>query len=140
VVGIDRHPWALQEAARTYAAFGLQARTRQADVSRAPLPGSSPAGIVAAFTVNELPEDARDRLLTRLLERARAGDRLLIVEPIARSVTPWWDGWRDAIVDAGGRADDWRFPADLPPIVARLDRAAGLNHRELTARTLTLNW
>jgi hypothetical protein len=136
-VGIDRHPWALGEAARTYRAFGLNGRTLRADVTRAALPGS-PAGIVAAFTVNELPADARDRLLTRLLERARAGDRLLIVEPIARAVTPWWTAWRDAIINAGGRADEWRFPVELPPIVARLDRAAGLHHRELTARSLAL--
>jgi hypothetical protein len=36
----------------------------------------------------------------------------------------------------GGRADEWRFRAELPPIVAKLDRAAGLDHRELTARSL----
>src|SRR5260370_1152040 len=29
LVGIDRHPWALAEAAWTYALFGLRARTRQ---------------------------------------------------------------------------------------------------------------
>ena len=139
IVGIDRHPWAVQEAARTYAAFGRQFRTRQADVSSTPLP-TSPSGFVAAFTVNELQDAARDRLLTRLLERARGGHRLLIVEPIARAMTPWWDAWRAAIVAAGGRADEWRFPANLPPIVARLDRAAGLDHRELTARSLIINW
>jgi hypothetical protein len=37
----------------------------------------------------------------------------------------------------GGRAVDWRFRVSLPPIVARLDRAAGLDHRELTAHTLS---
>jgi len=36
----------------------------------------------------------------------------------------------------GGRADEWRFTADLPDIVLRLDRAAGLNHREVTARSI----
>jgi hypothetical protein len=28
--------------------------------------------------------------------------------------------------------------AELPPIVQKLDRAAGLNHRELTGRSLCL--
>ena len=31
---------------------------------------------------------------------------------------------------------EWRFPAQLPDIVARFDRAAGLRHHELTARTI----
>jgi hypothetical protein len=39
-------------------------------------------------------------------------------------------------VAAGGRADEWRFRVPLPDVVARLDRAAGLDHRELTCRSL----
>ena len=39
---------------------------------------------------------------------------------------------------AGGRADEWRVDADLPELVARLDRAAGLDHRELTAKSFWL--
>ena len=39
---------------------------------------------------------------------------------------------------AGGRGDEWRFRVELPAIVTKLDRAAGLNHRELTARSLCL--
>ena len=42
----------------------------------------------------------------------------------------------ERIVAAGGRADDWRFNVTLPIIVERLDRAAGLKHRELKARSL----
>jgi len=37
---------------------------------------------------------------------------------------------------AGGRADEWRFLADLPPLLRLLDKAAGLNHSELTVRSL----
>jgi hypothetical protein len=40
------------------------------------------------------------------------------------------------VEQAGGRADEWRFPATLPESVARLGRAAGLDYRELTARSL----
>jgi SAM-dependent methyltransferase len=136
-VGIDRHPWALAEAARTYRAFGLAARTRQGDAVSAPLP-KSPCAIVAAFAVNELADEGRAVLLPRLLDRAAHGDSVLLVEPIARFVTPWWNHWRDAFAAAGGRADEWRINMELPPIVAKLDRAAGLNHRELTARSLWL--
>jgi len=135
LIGIDRHPWALAEAARTYRAFGLRARTRKGDVAAVGLP-REPVAIVAAFTMNELADADRDALLTRLVDRARRGDRLLIVEPIAGAVARWWDRWRTTIEAAGGRADEWRFRVDLPPIVAKLDRAAGLDHRELTARSL----
>jgi SAM-dependent methyltransferase len=136
-VGIDRHPWALAEAARTYREFGLVARTRQGDAASAPLP-KSPCAIVAAFTVNELADQGRAVILPRLLERAAHGDSILVVEPIARSVTPWWNRWSGAFAAAGGRADEWRISVELPPIVEKLDRSAGLNHRELTARSLWL--
>ena len=137
IVGIDRHPWALGEAAETYRAFGFPARTRQGDVAGIQLP-RSPAALLAAFTVNELADDARDRLLHRLIARATDGDRVLIVEPLAGFVAPWWNDWRQAFQAAGGRDDEWRFRVELPAIVAKLDRAAGLNHRELKARSLWL--
>ena len=95
-----------------------------------------PARIVAAFAVNELADGARQVLLTRVLARIAQGDRVLIVEPLARFVAPWWECWRNAFQSAGGRADEWRFRAELPPIVAKLDRAAGLDHREITGRSL----
>ena len=72
VAGIDRHPWALAEAAQTYRAFGLAARTRHGDVALVEFP-KSPAPVLAAFTVNELHRASRERLLRRLLDRAKAG-------------------------------------------------------------------
>jgi len=137
IVGIDRHPWALGEAAETYRAFGLTASTRQGDVATVSLPKDRTA-LLAAFTLNEMSEPARDALLTRLVDRGSRGDRVLIVEPIAGFVARWWNRWRDVVEAAGGRADEWRVRADLPPIVAKLDRAAGLNHREITGRSLWL--
>jgi SAM-dependent methyltransferase len=135
VVGIDRHPWALAEAAWTYGAFGLHARTRRGDVSGAALPKSA-VSIIAAFTMNELADERRDALFEELIGRAAHGDRVLVVEPIAGFVARWWGTWRERVVAAGGRADEWRVRVDLPPIVAKLDRAAGMNHRELTGRSL----
>ena len=138
VIGIDRHPWALGEAAWTYRAFELDARTRQGDAATAILP-KEPALIVAAFTMNELADAARDRLLERLVARAKPGDRVLVVEPVAGFVARWWGRWRDRFLAAGGRADEWRVRVELPPIVAKLDQAAGLDHRELTGRSLWLS-
>ena len=137
VVGVDRHPWTLTEAAQTYRDFGLRAKTLRGDAATVTLP-ASPAMILAAFTVNELSDESRAALLPRLVDRASKGDRVLVVEPLARSATRWWDVWARACAAAGGRADEWRFRAELPPIVAKLDRAAGLNHRELTGRSLFL--
>jgi hypothetical protein len=137
VIGIDRHPWAIGEAAATYRAFRIPATVRQGDITKAALP-KGPASILAAFTINELGDSERDVLLTRLVDRARQGDRVLIVEPLAGFVARWWNRWRDTVEAAGGRADEWRLHPELPPIVTKLDRAAGLNHREITGRSLWL--
>jgi hypothetical protein len=146
VMGIDRHPWALGEAADTYRAFDLQATVRQGDVGTVslvaqalkPAGPKTPSAFLAAFTLNELPDAARDSLLSRLVERAAQGDRVLVVEPLAGFVARWWNRWRDTFERAGGRPDEWRLRTELPAIVAKLDRAAGLNHREITGRSLWL--
>jgi hypothetical protein len=135
VIGIDRHPWALGEAAWTYRELNINGHTVRDDAARARLPKGR-AAILAAFTMNELSATARDAVLPRLLERTDNGDRVLVVEPLAGFVAPWWKEWRAAFEGAGGRADEWRFRVELPPIVGKLDRAAGLDHRELTARSL----
>jgi Methyltransferase domain len=137
IVGIDRHPWAIGEAAATCRAFKIPATIRQGDIVSAGLP-KGPVSILAAFTMNELGDPERDELLARLVKRASEGDRVLIVEPLAGFVARWWNRWRDTFEAAGGHAGEWRLRADLPPIVAKLDRAAGLNHREITGRSLWL--
>jgi hypothetical protein len=135
VEGVDKSGWAAAEARWTLRTLGLRGNARAGDLDRAALPGRG-AAIVAAFTVNELDEPARGRLLARLLEAAGAGARVLVVEPISKRIAPWWREWADAFSGAGGRQDDWRFPAALPETLALLDRAAGLDHRELLARSL----
>ena len=137
VVGIDHHRWVLGEAAPTYRAFGLTARIRQDHVESALLP-KPPGLVLAAFTLNELDDAPREALLQRLVERASSGDSVLIVEPLAGSAAPWWNKWRSVFAKAGGRGDEWRVRVELPAIVAKLDRAAGLDHRELTGRSLWL--
>lgn len=135
IVGFDRNAWALGEAATTYRAFGLEARTRQGNIASVRLP-KEPAALLAAFTLNEVSESAREALLTQLIARAKRGDTLLIVEPVAGNVASWWSRWRREVESTGGRADEWRFRTELPAIVAKLDRAAGLDHGEITGRSL----
>jgi hypothetical protein len=137
VHGIDRHPWALEEAFWTYRHFGLRARTVRADAAHARIPQESGV-ILAAFVLNELAPISRAALVSRFVERHRAGSSVLIVEPLARSVTPWWEGLRRELQPMGGHSAEWRFRTPLPSLVARLDRAAGLDHRELSGRFLWL--
>jgi SAM-dependent methyltransferase len=137
VRGIDRHPWAVAEANWSYRWLGVLGRARRADLRRAPL-HQPPDAIVAAFVVNELAQAVRDELLDRLLGAHRRGSRILVLEPVARRIAPWWDRWQRAFVAAGGRADVWEVALDLPPLLASLDRAAGLDHRVVKVRSLWL--
>lgn len=137
VLGIDTEPWALQEAAWTYGAFGLTGRTRRGDASRVALP-TRRAGIVAGFTVNELGERARETLLDGMLGAQREGAAVLVIEPIAARPVRWWSAWAERFRALGGRDDLWRFPAELPERLRLMDRAAGLNHERLTGRSLYL--
>ncbi|HEX5107407.1 MAG TPA: class I SAM-dependent methyltransferase [Vicinamibacterales bacterium] len=139
VIGIDRHPWAVEEARWTYRHFGLKGRTQLGDLTRLPdVAGSST--VLAAYVLNELPEARRQYVEDWLLRSASRGAAVLVLEPLARRVTPWWTRAAQRVGAAGGRADEWRFQVDLPPLVRLLDRAASLDHRELTARSLSLNF
>ena len=135
VTGIDRHPWAVDEAQRTYRELGVNGRARRGDITRLP-PLPPGTAVVAAYVLNELPGAVRESLEDRLIDAAARGVPVLIIEPISRSVSPWWDSTASRMAAAGGRADEWRFPVDLPPLLQLLDKAAGFDHRELTARSL----
>ncbi len=138
VHGFDRSPWAAAEANWTYRTLRLRGRAVQRDAARVLLHGRAGAAAIVAYTANELPEAARALLLERLLPAHEQGMRALIVEPISRRTAPWWEKWERAIRSAGGRSDEWRFPSSLPERQRALAKAAGLDPRELTARTLYL--
>jgi hypothetical protein len=138
VSGADRNPWAVAEANWTYRQLGIPGRAAQLDVGRVRLARGPESAVLAAYTLNELPTSVREELLPRLLQTAGTGATVLIVEPIARRLMSWWREWEAPFAAAGGRSDEWRFPADLPPRQRALARAAGLDPRELTARTLVL--
>lgn len=137
VRGVERHGWAGREARWTFRMLGVRGTVRTADIDRIPLPGAG-FGIVAAFTLNELEPEVRARLKAALLEAASRGGQVLIVEPIAGAITPWWEDWAKQFVGLGGRSDEWRFGVDLPASLRLMDRAAGLDHRCLTGRSLWL--
>jgi SAM-dependent methyltransferase len=137
ILGIDRHPWAVDESRRTYRELGLRGHARSGDLKRLP-PIAASGAAIAAYTLNELTGVGRTSVEVHLLDAATRGASVLIVEPIARAVTPWWDEAAARVKALGGREDDWRFPVDLPPLLRLLDKSAGLHHQELTARSLYL--
>jgi SAM-dependent methyltransferase len=139
VKGVDLNGWAVTEARWTLQRLGLRGQVTRGDAAAVRLP-RPPAGLVAAFTVNELDEGSRARLLPRLLDAGTRGSTVLVVEPLSRRVSPWWPEWVQAVAAAGGREDEWRFPAELPETVALLGRASGLDNRELTGRSLALGF
>jgi hypothetical protein len=135
VQGLDRSGWAVDEARWTLRRLGLRGGAQTGRAERAALPRRGGA-VLAAFTLNEMEDAAREGLLERLF--GAAGVSVLVVEPVAGRVSPWWPAWARRAAADGGRHDQWRFRVPLPDLVVRLDRAAGLDHRELTARSLWL--
>ena len=129
VLGIDTHPWTLDEARFTYKVFGLRADVRRGHAARIRFPEDS-SFIIAAFVVNELNDGDRKVLLGNI---KKSHIPTLIVEPISHRISPWWDEWAREL---NARADEWRVRIDLPPIIKRLSKAAGLRPDTLTARTL----
>jgi SAM-dependent methyltransferase len=135
IEGFDRSPWAVAEANWTYRQFRLDGRAVPRDIARTEFDVASAPGMLAAYAINELAPEARDSVLRTFVSARGRGADILVVEPIARTSTPWWREWEAVITKNGGRADEWRFPADLPPLQRSLAKAAGLDPRELTARS-----
>jgi hypothetical protein len=135
VRGVDRNSWAVAEANWTYSEFGIRGRAATGDAVRE-VTRSPEYPVLLAYTVNELPEATRADLLGKLVAAARNRRSFLIVESIARRDKAWWPEWAQRLEGEGARAAEWRFPATLPASLAQIARSAGLDPRELTARTI----
>ena len=138
VDGFDLSPWAVAEANWTYRALGLRGRATVVNLRKLKVPADRGRLVLASYAVNELPHDARSPLLADLMTAHSRGASILIIEPIARRVNLWWKGWAEVFLQAGGRADDWRFRDLLPTWQRTLAKGAGLDVQEMTARTLYL--
>ena len=146
VTGVDKQGWCLDEARLTWRALNVAGRSVRGDMLAAAEKLSRDAsvkrrarvGVVLGWSVNELDAPARSRLLPAIGALARAGHPLLIVEPLARGITPWWDEWASALASSGARAQDWKFDVELPPALAAVDDAAGFRREGLGARAIVL--
>jgi hypothetical protein len=144
--GVDALGWAVEEAAWTWRTLGLAGRARRGDLVRAAAQVASSArggsldrtGVIAGWSLNELSDADRTRLLPICRTLRAEGARVLLVEPIARRATPWWSQWADAITADGGRNDEWAFDAEVPAPIAALSQEAGFRRDRLTARSLWL--
>jgi hypothetical protein len=139
--GIDRHGWALREAAWNWRVLGLRGRGSRGDLVRtaealARDRTRGESAIVLGWAVNELDDDGRRRLLIALQTLATRGVPTLVVEPIARGASPWWDDWAAATVALGGHVAEGRFTERLSPPLAAIDEAAGFRREGLAARAL----
>lgn len=136
VLGVDVSGWALADARRTFRAFGLRGRTRRRALpGGAGRPGDADLA-VAGWASNELDPAARRAMLDWFRSHLERGGALLVVEPLAGPSVPWWSEWRSAL--APFACVDGSFKAQSPRValVERLDRASGLDHRQLGARWL----
>jgi hypothetical protein len=136
VHGIDRQGWLLDEAELTYRHFGLRHRVTRGDIRQRLTTVERGTLVIAAYTINEIDGAGRRAVLDQLLQAVAEGASLLVVEPIARTVAPWWSEWSTALRAPGAREDEWRFAEPLPYPLKQMDRAAGLDHSVRKARTL----
>jgi predicted RNA methylase len=136
ILALDRSGFALAEARRTHAAFGLRGETQ-----RAQLPFGIPKlarGDVAVlgWFLNECDANARERVLGALERGLDAGAQWLALEPLAGRAVPWWDEVAARFAARGCASGSVRWTMQRPEFVARMDKAAHLDHRELGARVL----
>ncbi len=136
VLALDRSAWALAEARRSFALLGVRGRTRRIELP-AGLPRLGPGDLVTAgYVLNELPAAAREQLALALGRALAAGARILVLEPLARGVSPWWDQTVRQLAPGGAESALFKWEIERPAWIERLDDASGLDHREIGARVL----
>ena len=142
VDGVDASHWAVDEASWNFRHWHITGRARRGDLVRAATAlakerrALSRTAVLLAWAVNALEAPARASLLRALSRLKDAGARFLVIEPIARTISPWWSHWCTELHGSIGVSDEWKFEATLPPALAAVDEAAGFGRTHLSARSL----
>jgi len=136
IEGVDRSGFLLGEARRTWSAYGLSGRAQ-----RGRLPAALPRPTAGAlwllgWSANEMDEGARAAVLAAAADSLAAGASLLVLEPLAAPVSPWWKEWTERLSPRGVEEQIVKLRVALPEWLARLDKASGLDHQVLGARVL----
>ena len=136
ILALDRSGFALAEARRTFAALGVRGDTQRGQLPLA-IPRFARGDLaVLGWFLNECDDAARERVLGALERAISAGARVLVLEPLAGRAVPWWDALAARFAALGCASGSVRWQMQRPEFVARMDKAAQLDHRELGARVL----
>jgi hypothetical protein len=144
ILGVDRDSWALREAAWNWRQLGVAGRTRRGNLvdvaevlakDRRLRDGSA---LVLAWSVNEIDDRGRRRLLPALRTLGSRAVPSLVIEPIARAASPWWDEWTSAAIALGGQVTERRVDSSWPTPLATIDADAGFRREGFAVRALWL--
>jgi hypothetical protein len=143
ITGIDAHPWALEEARWNWRTLALRGQATRGDLvaaARNLLTQNDAAlartGVIAGWAINELQKPERAQLLETIDQLLGRGVALVILEPLARGVTPWWDDWVERLAPRGIVSGDVKTDTDLPAPLDSFSDAAGFRKKGLGARCL----
>lgn len=139
IAGVDMNAWALEEAKWNWQTLGVSGRAMRGDLVAA-TPSATGRGrpdtVLLAWAVNEIPLAPRDQLLAQLQHFVAGGGRALVIEPLSKAASPWWQHWIKTLAPATVQADEWKFRVALPPILTELSKRAGFQRDSLGARSL----
>jgi hypothetical protein len=143
ITGVDASAWAIEEARWNWRALGLRGRAVRGDLFgtassllRQPDATLAGTGIIAGWALNELVKAERERLLDVIDSLVDRGVTLVILEPLARGVTPWWEEWTARLARHGVRDYDFKADVDLPAPLDSFSDAAGFRKKEIGARVM----
>lgn len=136
VLALDRSGWALAESRQSFRLLGTRGRTRRVELPDG-LPRLGRGDLITAgYVLNELPVKAREQLTVTFARALESGARLLVLEPLARGISPWWEESARRLTPSGVEAALFKWRIERPAWIERLDDASGLDHREIGARAL----
>ena len=143
ITGIDTNAWTLDEARWNWRTLGLQGHAVRGDLVggaarllKQPDTTLSHTGVIAGWAINELDQPTRMQLLDVIDTLVARGVSLVILEPLARGVTPWWDDWAARLAPRGVTAGDLKLDTALPQPLAGFSDAAGFRKQELGVRVM----
>ena len=143
ITGVDANAWAIDEARWNWRTLGLHGRATRGDLIatatsllRQPRTTLASAGLIAGWTINELTKADCDRLIEVVDQLLDRGASLVVLEPLARGVTPWWDEWMSRLGKHGAKDCDFKADVDLPAPLDGFSDAAGFRKKEIGARVL----
>ena len=144
ITGVDANTWAVDEARWNWRTLGLRGQAVRGDLvataqrlSRRPADELAATGVIAGWSINELSGDDRAHLLDAVDTLLERGATLVVLEPLARGVAPWWDDWAARLSARHVLSTDVKADMDLPAPLDSFSDGAGFRKKELGVRAMT---